>query len=314
MASVENLIDPDVRVNFTPERGEQLALIGPDMSAARARWAELLVAWRLILPGFNGREEPAVVPGLTGNPDVPIHVYTPNEMEFPDAVMIWVHGGGYVMGTADDPFVYRYTPLMKVISVDYRMAPEHRSPAAVLDTCAVIEWVAANADRLGIDPAKIILGGPSGGGGVAAGAALMNRDRGGPALLYQMLIYPMIDDRHDTPSGHFDLPAYCWTREVSLRAWSMYVEAEGEPSCYAAAIRAGDLAGLPPAYIMTGDLDLFRDEDVAYARRLIAAGIRVDLAVFPGAPHGFDLIAPDARVSRRAIAHQLDCLRQVLSR
>ncbi|MGE0668604.1 MAG: alpha/beta hydrolase [Sphingomonadales bacterium] len=313
MADIEAQIDPDVRVNYTAERAEQLALIGPDMTEARARWSDLTVAWRRILPGFDGTEETATIPGLGGDPDIAVRIYTANEIEFPYAVLIWAHGGGYVLGQADDPFVYRYAPLMKVVSVEYRMAPEHRSPAAVRDVCAAIDWVAAHAAELGIDPARIIVGGPSGGGGVAAGAALLNRDRGGPPLLYQMLIYPMIDDRHHFPSGHLDLPAYCWTREVSLRAWSLYVEEQG-PSCYAAAIRADDVTGLPPAYIMTGDLDLFRDEDIAYAKRLMGAGIRVDLAVFPGAPHGFDVVAPDARVSRRAVAHLLDCLRQVLSR
>lgn len=312
MASFDELVDKEVLAGYAPVMGDFLSSIGPDMAPLRALRAEQLAEAMKDMDPFRGTIEEQTLPGLSGNPDVPVVIYRADEMLYPDAVMIWLHGGGYVLGAAEDVAVYPYTALFPVVSVEYRMAPEHRSPAGVEDACAAIEWVASNAAELGIDPSKIILGGPSGGGGLAAGAALMNRDRGGPSLLYQMLIYPMIDDTHDTPSGHLELPRFVWTREVSLRAWSMYVEEEGEPSCYAAAARAKDLSGLPPAYIMTGDLDLFRDEDLIYANRLIAAGVPVDLAVFPGAPHGFEMLAPKAQVSRRAMAHRLEALKQVL--
>ena len=130
--------------------------------------------------------------------------------------------------------------------------------------------------------------------------------------MYQLLIYPMIDDRHDTPSGQMQIPPQFWTRDVSLLAWSMYVEEEGA-SIYAAAARAGDVSRLPPAYIMVGELDLFRDENIAYAQRLTEAGVAVDFALFPGAPHGFDMLVPEAQVSKRALEHQLSALRQVLA-
>lgn len=313
MPSFDDLVDQEVLAGYAPVMGDFLSAIGPDMAPLRALRAEQLAEAMQGMPPFRGTVEERTAPGLPGNPDVPVVIYHADETLHPDAVMVWLHGGGYVLGAADDMAVYPYTAVLPVISVEYRMAPEHRSPAGVEDACAVLEWVALSAAELGIDPSKIILGGPSGGGGLAAGAALLNRDRGGPSLLYQMLIYPMIDDTHDTPSGHMDLPSFVWTREVSLRAWSMYVE-EGGPSCYAAAARAKDLSGLPPAYIMTGDLDLFRDEDLIYANRLIAAGVPVDLAVFPGAPHGFEMLAPKARVSQRAMAHRLEALKQVLTR
>jgi len=183
----------------------------------------------------------------------------------------------------------------------------------VEDVCAVIEWVVAQAEKLGIDPGKIIIGGASAGSGLAAGATLMNRERGGPALLYQLLIYPMLDDTHDTPSGHMDISKEFWNRDVSMVAWSMYAEEEGA-SQYAAPARATDLSGLPPAYIMVGDMDMFRDEDIAYAQRLSAEGIAVDLVVVPGGPHGFDSFSPEAAISKRTAQHQMACLAEVLSK
>ncbi len=312
MPSFDERVDKEVLAGYAPVMGDFLSAIGPDMAPLRALRAGQLADAMKDMPPFRGSVEEQTVPGLSGNPDVPVVIYRADEVLHADAVMVWLHGGGYVLGAADDIATYPYTAILPVISVEYRMAPEHRSPAAAQDVCGVLEWVALSADSLGIDPKKIILGGPSGGGGLAAGAALMNRDRGGPSLLYQLLIYPMIDDTHDTPSGHMDLPPFVWTREVSLRAWSMYVEEEG-PSCYAAAARAKDLTGLPPAYIMTGDLDLFRDEVLIYANRLIEAGVPVDLAVFPGAPHGFEMLAPKAQVSQRAMAHRLEALKAVLA-
>ena len=307
-------VDPEVITAMPEGMDRMLESIGPDsMAPIRADRLAVLREEIARRPPFDGVQEHMTVPGLKGGPDVPVIFYRHNEAEYPDTVLVWLHGGGYVMGDVEDLTVHRYTPLMSVISVDYRLAPEHRSPAAAEDACAALEWVAQEAETLGINPQRIILGGPSGGGGLAAGAALMNRDRGGPSLMYQLLIYPMTNDRHNTPSGHLDLPPQFWTRNVSLLAWSMYVEEEGA-SCYAAATRADDLQGLPPTYIMTGELDLFRDENIDYARRLMAAGIAVDFALFPGVPHGFDMLVPDAQVSQRALAHQLATLRHILAK
>ncbi len=313
MSYFDDRVDPEIIAAMPPGMDRMLGSIAPDsMVPIRQDRRSLLMQAIDDRPAFAGRQQNMTAPGLNGGPDVPVIFYQHEDAQYPDTVLVWLHGGGYVMGDVEDLTVHRYTPLMSVLSVDYRLAPEHRSPAAVVDVCAVLEWVAREATSLGINPSRIILGGPSGGGGVAAGAALLNRDRGGPSLMYQLLIYPMIDDRHDTPSGHMQIPPQFWTRDVSMLAWSMYVEQDGA-SIYAAAARAGDVQGLPPTYIMVGELDLFRDENIAYAQRLMAAGIAVDLALFPGAPHGFDMLVPDAAVSKRALQHQISALRQVLA-
>ena len=248
-------------------------ILKQDVAGARAALDTLFAQMAVDLPEYEGQKDEYHMPGLEGDPDVAVIEYRARDLLFPDCVIIWLHGGGYVMGRADDLSAPGYSSLAPVVSVDYRMAPEHRAPAAARDVCAVIERVAENRK-----PRKIILAGPSAGGGLAASAALLNRDRGGPEVAFQLLIYPMIDDQHDTPSGHMDIPPSTWTRETSLHAWSLYAEEEGA-SPYAAASRATDLSGLPPAYIMCGDLDLFLDEDIAYANRLRSSGVPVELAI-----------------------------------
>lgn len=216
--------------------------------------------------------------------------------------LLWVHGGGYVIGTAEDDRARLIAEEVgcRVVSVDYRLAPEHPFPAGVEDCHAALLWMFENASALAVDPDRIAIGGQSGGGGMAAGLALWNRDHDGPRPIFQLLLYPMIDNLHDTPSGRI-VNHPVWNRETSLRAWEMYLD--GTPGHdapgYAAASRARDLAGLSPAYICVGSADLFRDEDIDYARRLVEAGVPTELAVFPGVYHGADLFAPDAAVSRR---------------
>ncbi len=218
------------------------------------------------------------------------------------AALIWIHGGGYIMGNADEDRarIIAHECECTVFSVDYRLAPEHPFPAGPDDCFATLRWVMNNADDLGIDPARVAIGGASAGGGMAAGVALMNRDRDNFPLRLQLLLYPMIDNLHETISGKYTNHPV-WKQRTSFNAWDMYLN--GKPaldaSPYAAATRAADLGGLPPAYICVGAEDLFRDEDIAYAQRLITAGIACELAVYPGLYHGADSFVPKARVSRR---------------
>jgi len=289
-------LDPEFAPLFSAEAPKLSELLQNDVVSTREFFAQMLTALASTLPPFEGSKESYNIPGLEDDPEVPVIEFRKHDMLHPDCVVVWLHGGGYLIGDADDNTVHPYASLAPTVSVEYRMAPEHRAPAAARDACAAIEWVQKK-----YNPRKIIVAGASAGAGLSASAALLNRDRGGPQLDFQLLIYPMLDDKHDTASGSMDIPVSGWNRDVSLYAWSVYAEEAGA-SPYAAAARADDLSGLPPAYIMSGDLDLFLDDDIAYANRLRAAGVPVELAIFPNAPHGFNTFNPVALVSQRANA------------
>jgi acetyl esterase/lipase len=194
-----------------------------------------------------------------------------------------------------------------VVSVDYRLAPEHPFPAGVDDCYLALEWVSTHADELGIDPDRIAVGGSSSGGATAAGVTLMARDRGGPAIAFQLLVYPVIDDRLDTPSMRACIDTPLFARHDAELMWSYYLGSEpSEVSPYAAPGRATDLAGLPPAYVCVAEFDPLRDEGIAYAQRLVGAGVSTELHLYPGTFHGFDAL-PSA-VTIRALDEQTAAL------
>lgn len=246
--------------------------------------------------------------------DLSVWVYRPPGPG-PRPALLWIHGGGYILGSAQDDRarIVAETLDCVVVSVDYRLAPEHPFPAGPDDCLTALDGMIEQASELGIDTGRIAIGGASAGGGMAAGVALMNRDRGGPPLAMQLLLYPMIDNLHDTPSGQIsDHPV--WNQKTSFQAWEMYLNGEPgkEASPYAAAARATGLTGLPPTYICVGAEDLFRDEDIDYARRLMAAGVACELSVYPGLFHGADTFAPQATVSQRLQQGFLHALGQKL--
>ena len=200
-----------------------------------------------------------------------------------------------------------------VVSVDYRLVPEHPFPAGVEDAYDALLWLGDNAGTLGVDPQRIAVGGVSGGGGLAAGLCLMNRDLGGVDLIFQFLVYPMLDNLHDTPSGRMSgVPA--WNRRTSLKAWEMYLN--GTPghaaSPYASASRATDLSRLPPTYICVGQYDLFRDGCIIYAQKLMDAGVAAELGVFPHHVHGSEVLLPDLPISQPMKQHRIRALRDGL--
>ena len=202
-----------------------------------------------------------------------------------------------------------------VVSVEYRLAPEDPHPAPVEDCYAGLVWTAEHADELGIDPDRIIIAGASAGGGLAAGVALLARDRGGPALAAQALLCPMLDDRNNTPSSRQMAGLGVWDQTSNNTGWSALLGADcGGPdvSKYAAPARETDLSGLPPAFIDVGSAETFRDEDVAYASGIWQAGGVAELHVWPGGFHGFDVMAPQAAVSQAAKAARVGWLRRIL--
>jgi acetyl esterase/lipase len=236
------------------------------------------------------------------------------------ACLYYIHGGGMIIGDNRSglPAALNHAEELQlaVVSVDYRLAPETPHPGPVEDCYAGLSWTVAHADELGIDPARVIVGGGSAGGGLSAAVALLARDRGGPALAGQLLICPMLDDRNDTPSARQMAGLGVWDRAANDVGWTALLgAARGGPgvSPYAAPARAADLSGLPPAFIDVGSAETFRDEDVAYATRIWQAGGSAELHVWPGGFHGFAGIVPRAALSRAAVAAQRGWLRRLLA-
>src|SRR5262249_38310609 len=270
------------------------------------------------LPVVEGvTSEDKVATGSHDGYGVRIRVYRPNHQSSKLPALLWIHGGGYVMGDIeqDDRLMRQLVTRIGwvAVSVDYRLAPEHPFPAPVEDCYAGLKWLFANARALGVD--RIAVGGASGGGGLCAGLALLARDRGEVCPAFQLLIYPMIDDRNVTPASYAITDPRMWNRESNRLAWKAYLGRDGggaDVSPYAAAARATDLKALPPAYIPVGALDLFVDENIEYAQRLIQAGVPTELHVYPGAFHGFDLFAPSAMVSKQFKADRDNALKRAL--
>jgi acetyl esterase/lipase len=250
-----------------------------------------------------------------GDKHVDLHIYKPQNVAPGNPALLWMHGGGYVMGEANDLMAPLFAEQVTctVISVDYRLAPEHPFPAGPEDCYTALLWVHENAAELGIDPNRIAIGGQSAGAGMAAGVALMNRDRKGPELAFQFMLYPMLDNLHDTPSGGLE-HHLVWNRQISFNAWEMYLN--GTPgqdaSPFASASRANDLSSLPPAFVTVGAQDLFRDECIDYAQRMIRANVPVQLEVYPGMTHAGEVMIPGALVSQRMQKNYLQALRDGL--
>ena len=260
------------------------------------------------------------VPGPAGSPDVALYIYRPEAAAGPLPCILHVHGGGYVTGSPSTQIAAHRSLAAAlsccIVSVDYRRAPETRFPGAVEDCYAGLAWVTAHAAELRIDPARIGVMGESAGGGLAAALALLVRDRGALRLSFQHLIYPMIDDRTCVSSDPHPLAGeFLWTPHNNHYGWKALLGVEpgsAGVSPYAAAARAERLEGLPPAFISTGSLDLFLEEDMDYARRLLRAGVPVELHVYPGGFHAFDL-DPDAAVARQARRDSRAALARALS-
>jgi acetyl esterase/lipase len=282
----------------------QLPTFEPGGPAEARSRAQAYSADRPPVPGRDALDiSEELVPGPAGADPVPVRVYRPPGDGGARPAVVYVHGGGFVAGDLDTEDL-RCVRLAHdggcvVVSVDYRLAPEHRYPAPLDDCYAALSWTASSAPALGVDPGRIGLAGASSGGNLAAATALLARDRGGPPVAFQCLVQPTLDDRMQTASAAFVGTPMVDGSDVA-RCWDYYLGPErGDTSPYAAPGRADDLAGLPPAYVMTAELDPLRDDGLRYAARLLEAGVSVEFHQFAGAFHGFDLF-PTA-ISRRAL-------------
>jgi acetyl esterase/lipase len=237
-----------------------------------------------------------------GKPPVRVLVTTPVEREEAGPAVLWIHGGGMIVGTPQfeamgSGRVARDLGVI-VVSPDYRLAPEHQFPAGLDDCMATLRWMRDHAEELGIDADRIAVMGGSAGGGLAAAVAQRSHDEG-ITLRAQVLVYPMLDDRTALREDHAGRGRFGWTPAANRFGWTAYLGREprlSDAPAYAAPARRSDLTGLPPTWIGVGDLDLFYDEDVAYAENLTARGIPCELVTVPGMYHGADGIAPKASV------------------
>jgi acetyl esterase/lipase len=249
---------------------------------------------------------------VPADPGAAVRIYRPHQAQ---GAIVWLHGGGFVMGDLDteQPAATRLADGSGavVISVGYRRAPEHRFPAALDDAYAVMLWTAEHAAELGVDPARIAVGGHSAGAGIAAAVALRARDEQGPPICYQLLNQPELDDRQETWSARNFTDTPWMNRDKLAATWRHYL-GSAPASPYAAPARAADLSGLPPAYIATAEFDPLRDEAIAYALRLLQAGASVELHQWPGTFHGSHAIL-SAAVSQRQIAELVVALRRALA-
>ncbi|HEV3355600.1 MAG TPA: alpha/beta hydrolase [Pseudonocardiaceae bacterium] len=307
-----------------PDIGRMLARGGDAVATARALRDEM--ADFLLDPDADLTRDGAFtvsereVSGPDGAPDITLLICRPNNAPPPVGVIYFVHGGGMVVGD-------RFTGLanflgvaeelgVAVVSVEYRLAPEHPHPAPVDDCYAGLLWTVEHAEELGVDPARVVIAGGSAGGGLTAATALLAKDRGGPALLGQLLLCPMLDDRNDTYSARQMAGVGLWDQTANQFGWSALLgDAQGgdDVSPYAAPARATDLSGLPPAFIDVGSAETFRDEAVEYASRIWRAGGIAELHVWPGGFHGFSGIVPQAAVSQAAGQAPRAWLRRILA-
>lgn len=280
---------------------------------------------RLSLPTSKANTEDLAiddveVPGPAGAPPVPVRIYRPKLATGITPALLWFHGGGMVFGDhlMDEAsnIAFARTLGITVMSVNYRLAPQHPSPAAVEDAYAALSWITGEAAERGVDPDRIAIGGASAGGGVAAGLALMALDRGQIRPAFQLLVYPMLDDRTVVRTDVDTRNVRVWTPGSNRFGWTAYLGREpgGEGvSDYAAPARREGLAGLPPAWIGVGSFDLFYDEDVRYGERLRTSGVPCRTEIVEGAFHGFDMLFPNKSVSRDFWRAQAAALRDALA-
>jgi len=289
-----------------------------DLPALRAGLDAMLAGANAEAPAVPGVEiEDRTVPSAEAGTDVSVRIYRPAAATGPAPVLLWMHPGGFVIGSVEMDHMNLAQLVADVgcaaISVNYRLAPEHPYPAALEDCYGVLQWIGSEAGAEGFDASRIAIGGASAGAGLAACLALLARDRGGVTPMFQQLIYPALDDSNIEPASATVEENLFWSRDNSRTGWNSYLEGKagtGDVEPHAAAARATDLSGLPRTFIAVGTADMLMAENIDYAERLSAAGTDVELRVYPGACHAFDSFAPAARVSRKFATAKTNALRR----
>ncbi|MET3769812.1 acetyl esterase/lipase [Marisediminicola sp. UYEF4] len=256
------------------------------------------------------------IPCSDGNESIVVRIYRPTDTTQLRPAVVFFHGGAFVLGDleSEHPRCLRYAAEAGcvVISINYRLAPEHPFPSGVEDCYSGLLWVVEHANELNIDTSRVALAGSSAGGALAAATALIARDRNGPVVALQMLLYPVLDDRMQSTSMSTFADTPVWDSRNNRAMWRQYLSGTANVTSYAAPARELTLEGLPSTYIMTAELDPLRDEAISYALRLLQAGVSVELHQIAGAYHGFDQLVADAAISRRALDDQVHHLKRFL--
>jgi acetyl esterase/lipase len=313
--------DPELHAARTAEPLSYVpSTITPEMIAPMQQTRPVIDPDELIA-GTGIVHEERVVPGPQGAPDMTVSIFHRADRAAVGPGVYFIHGGGMIAGQRLDGVAAFFTHVIEldavVVTVDYRLAPGNPDPAPVEDCYAGLLWMSDHADQLGFDPARLVIGGISAGAGLAAGTTLLSRDRQGPAPVAQVLICPMLDDRNESVSSRQIDGVGVWDRTSNETGWTALLGSRrGGPdvSIYASPARATDLAGLPPTYIDVGSAEVFRDEAVAYADKMWAAGGEAELHVWSGGFHGFEFFVPTSQLALRARECRDQWLRLILAR
>ncbi|MCB1686895.1 MAG: alpha/beta hydrolase [Halioglobus sp.] len=291
-----------------------------DPEQARAHFLEMISSLNAGLDESGVVIAEQAIAGPEGAPEVPVRIYTPEGLNAAVPGILHIHGGGFVIGNLDSEHgtcvaLCRRLGVV-IVSVDYRLAPETPYPGPLEDCYAALQWASSNSARLQIDPARLAIFGQSAGGGLAAALALLARDRSGPAICFQYLGIPELDDRLQTSSMQRFVDTPMWNRPNAEISWDFYLGDQYQRGAdnvpyHAAPARAEDLTGLPPAYVNTMEFDPLRDEGVEYALKLMRAGVATELHSFPGTFHGSSLFS-SARISQRESREMFAVLERAL--
>lgn len=288
-----------------------------DIGGTRAALAAMIAAAPPYQPPDSLDITRLNVPGQPGQPDVGVALVRPRDPVGALSALVWIHGGGFVMGTIAalaTECALAADLGIAVLAVEYRLSPEHPYPAAIDDCATALNWLVEHADELGIDTRRLGLGGISAGAGIAAALALRIRDSGSISPVLLALEIPVLDDRLETASMRAFLDTPMWTRTNAEHSWAAYLRGlEGDVPAYAAPARATDLSGLPPTFIQACEFDPMRDEDISFALRLLEAGVPTELHVYPGTFHGSAGAVPHAAVSIRMKQHRNAAIARALS-